>query len=233
MKNLFRKFVNKILLPDSQLAYAQSGEDLIMARLFYKENITKPTYLDIGANHPSYISNTYYFYIRGSSGICIEPNPSLFKKFKKVRPLDTVLNIGVGVTEEQEADFYMFPDYAHGLSTFSRKEALYWQEVGMDKIGKINFEKVLKVPLLPVNTIIQRYFNVIPDFISIDIEGLDLEILQSIDFNLYRPLVFCVETLGYDANQKEYKKSEIIEYLIEKDYRVYADTGINTIFIRN
>ena len=65
MKNLFRKLVTKIILPHSQLSYAQSGEDLILAHLFYKLNIAKPTYLDIGANHPSFISNTYFFYLRG------------------------------------------------------------------------------------------------------------------------------------------------------------------------
>lgn len=233
MRNILGKVVSRALLPNLQLAYAQAGEDLILARLFYKENILKPSYLDIGANHPSYLSNTYYFYVRGSRGVCIEPNPVLFRKFKKVRTSDTVLNVGVGIGEEKEADFYLFSGRFDGLSTFSKEQAYYWKNVGMDKVGKIDFDRIIRVPLLRVNDILQRYCAMLPDFISIDVEGLDLEILKSIDFNTYRPLAFCVETLGYDANQKEYKRTEIEDFLVNKDYKVYAETSINTIFIRN
>ena len=134
MKNLFRKVVNKWVLPDSQLIYAQSGEDIIMAHLFYKLDIAHPSYLDIGANHPAFISNTYYFYTRGSKGVCIEPNPHLYKKIKSMRPRDTVINAGIGIDNQETADFYLFPAYADGLGTFSKAEADHWAEVGMKKI---------------------------------------------------------------------------------------------------
>src|SRR5687768_6889448 len=109
MKNLFRKIVNKTILPHSQIAYAQSGEDLILAHLFYKLNISRPNYVDIGANHPAFISNTYFFYLRGSRGVCVEPNPVLFEKIKRIRPNDTVIHAGIGLAEQKEADFYLFP----------------------------------------------------------------------------------------------------------------------------
>jgi len=233
MKNLFRKIVNKLILPHSHLAYAQSGEDLILAGLFYKLNIDQPSYLDIGANHPAYISNTYYFYVRGSTGVCIEPNPVLYKKFKQLRPRDTVLNIGIGIDEQTEADFYLFPESAHGLSTFSREEAMYWQEVGMKKIGKIHYEKIIRVPLKTINAIIEQYCKKVPDFVSVDVEGLDLAILQSLDFAKYRPLVICVETLAYDDQQNEYKRKEVLDFLESKSYSIYADTHVNTIFLLN
>ena len=233
MKNIYRKIVNKILLPNSRLSYSQAGEDLILANLFYKFNIDYPVYIDIGANHPSYISNTYYYYLRGSSGICIEPNPMLFKKFKKLRPRDVVLNVGIGEEETAESDFYLFPDYANGLSTFSKDEAIYWRDIGMEKIGKIKYDKIIKVSLRSINSILQSLKGKIPDLISIDVEGLDLIILKSLDFDLYQPLTFCVETLGYDENKKEYKKNEIADFLSTKGYHVYADTHINTIFLRN
>lgn len=233
MKNTLRKIVNKLLLPHSQLVYAQSGEDIILANLFYKLNIDKPVYLDIGANHPAYISNTYYFYLRGSRGVCIEPNPVLYKKFKQWRPHDIVLNIGIGINEQKEADFYLFPDHAHGLSTFSEKEAKYWQETGIKKLGKIQYEKVIKVPLQTINTVIRDNFGKSPDFISIDVEGLDLQILQTLDYELYRPTVICVETLYYDEQQKEHKRNDIIDYLSVKGYTVHADTHVNTLFIKN
>jgi FkbM family methyltransferase len=232
MKNLFRKIVNKILLPYSRLTYSQSGEDIILLNLFYKLNIRKPTYLDIGANNPVYISNTYYFYLSGSSGVCVEPNPHLCRKFRRVRPRDKVINVGVGIDEQKEADFYLFPSYADGLGTFSKKEAEYWGEIGMEGIGKIHYEKIIRMPLQTINTIIRDYFDRCPDFISIDVEGLDLQILKTLDFHTFQPRVLCVETLLYDENKKEFKNTDTIEFLESKGYEVYADTHINTIFLR-
>jgi FkbM family methyltransferase len=229
MKNLFRKVVNKILLPYSQLTYAQSGEDLILAHLFYKAGIPKPSYLDIGANHPSYISNTYYFYLRGSHGVCIEPNPSLYKQIKKVRPRDVVINKGIGIDSVSEADFYLFPPEADGLSTFSKTEAEYWGKVGMKNVGKIKYKEVIKIPLVSINEIIEKNFDDKPDFISLDVEGLDLAILKSLDYSKFSPKVICVETLLYDDNQLESKNTEIIKFLETKGYSVYADTHVNTI----
>jgi FkbM family methyltransferase len=233
MKNLFRKIVNKWLLPDSQLIYAQSGEDIIMAHLFYKYDVAHPSYLDIGANHPAFISNTYYFYMRGSKGVCIEPNPYLYKKIKSMRPRDTVINAGIGIDSRESADFYLFPAYADGLGTFSKDEADYWAKTGMKKIGKIKYEKIIQVPLQIINDVIKNNFQQEPDFISIDVEGLDLQILQSLDFNLYKPLILCVETLAYDAQQNESKREDIITFVKSKGYEVYADTHVNTIFLRH
>ena len=227
MKNLFRKAVNKILLPHSQLAYAQSGEDLILAHIFYKLNIPKPSYLDIGANHPSFISNTYYFYLRGSRGVCIEPNPHLFRQIKKIRPGDIVLNAGVGINESSEADFYLFHAKADGLSTFSKIEADYWGEVGMKGIGKIRYEKVIKMPLITINTIIEKHFDKTPDFISLDVEGLDLDILSSLDYNLYSPKVICVETVVAGSNGDD----EMTDFLTTKGYKLFSKTPINNIFV--
>jgi FkbM family methyltransferase len=232
MKNLFRKAVSKIILPNSQIAYAQSGEDLILSHLFYKLNIDCPTYLDIGANHPSFISNTYYFYLRGSRGVCVEPNPYLFRKIKRCRPGDTVINAGVGINENTQADFYLFPKQSHGLSTFSKEEAEYWARVGMKRVGKIQYEKVIQVPLITINTIFEKYFKKPPDLISLDVEGLDLKILQSLNFEKYYPKIICVETLVYDENQNENKNYEIISFLQQKGYSIYADTHVNTIFLK-
>ena len=230
MKNLFRKIVNKVVLPHSQLAYAQSGEDLILAHLFFKWKIAHPSYLDIGANHPSFISNTYYFYLRGSRGVCIEPNPSLYKKIRKARPADTVINAGVGIDETKEADFYVFAGSADGLSTFSKKDADYWAEVGMKGVGKMKYEQVIKMPLITINQVINKHFDKAPDFISLDVEGLDLDILRSLDYTKYAPKVICVETLLYGEDQQESKNKELIGFLESKGYYVYADTHVNTIF---
>ena len=230
---LFKRQIRKIFLPKIRNSYAQFGEDLILSQYFFQSGIKKPTYLDIGANEPEYISNTYLFYEQGSRGVLIEPNPFLYRKLKKVRPKDICLNVGIGLNEVKEAPFYVFPNHANGLSTFSEADARHWETIGMKGVGKISVEKLLQMPLVKINTILETYFkDAAPNFISIDVEGLDLQILQSMDFEKYRPEFFCIETLLYDENQNGFKNQAIIKFLLEKDYVIYADTRVNTIFCR-
>ena len=235
LKRIIRKLIRHYVIPKAQFIYSQSGEDIIMSHLFNKLAIKNPRYLDIGANEPKFISNTFRFYEQGSRGVLIEPNPKLFRKLQKQRIGDTLLNIGIGLTNVAEADFYLFPDSASGLSTFSLKDAMYWQEIGMKGIGKINYEKVIKVQLIPVNNILQKYFsdeNNKINLISIDVEGLDFDILKSIDLNKFKHDIICIVTLEYDEDQNEFKNKGIIDYMVSNEYEVYADTRINTIFCR-
>lgn len=228
-----KRRIFKTMFPNAQFSYAQNGEDLILAHYFFKHGIEKPTYLDVGANHPRFISNTYHAYLKGGRGVCIEPNPKLAEKYRRVRPGDTVLQIGVGIDARKEADFYIFPDAAHGLSTFSKEEAEYWARVGMKGVGKIQYEKVVRVPLITMNEIFETHFKSSPHILSIDVEGLDLELLQTIDFSRFKPLTIIVETLLYDEQQRESRNEKIIDFLISNGYSVYADTHVNTIFLRN
>ncbi len=230
---LGQKVIRKVFFPKMQYTYSQFGEDLIIAHLFSQLGITKPTYLDVGANEPKFISNTYRFYESGSTGVLIEPNPYLFRKLCDQRIDDIVLNVGIGLSEIDEADFYLFPDSANGLSTFSKKEAMHWQEVGMKGVGKIQFNEIIKIRLKPINVILETYFlDGSPNILSIDVEGLDLEILKSLDFQKFRPEVICVETLKYDGNQRGFKDNEILDFMLSQNYEVYADTWVNTIFSR-
>ena len=87
--------------------------------------------------------------------------------------------------------------------------------------------------LININTIFRDYCSTIPDLLSIDVEGLDFEILKSIDYEKYQPKVICAETLLYDDKQKGYKNPEISQFLQSKNYSIYADTRVNTIFCLN
>ena len=211
-------------------SYSQSGEDIIICDLFTKLGISNPSYLDIGANEPMALSNTYRLYARGSKGVCLEPNPTLYEKLRQTRKRDTCINAGIAFDEKTEADFYLFADNAHGFSTFSKTDADFWVETGNDKVGKFKIDRVIKTPLLKINDIIEKHFSPCPNLISIDVEGLDLQILKTLDFNTFKPEVFCIETLEYIQDNKETKNMKTIDFLQEKGYFIFADTYINTIF---
>ena len=206
-------------------SYAQAGEDRILEYLFFSElKIQSPTYLDIGANYPVAFNNTFFLYARGCSGVCVEPDPSLIPALRKQRSRDVVLNVGVGLNEMTEADFYVFTP--KGLNTFSKEEAEFRESFGTYKV-----QQVLKIPLRTINSIIAEHFTSAPNLLSIDVEGLDLAILQSLDFDKYKPDVICTETISYDEGRGAKKLTDIIDFVCSKGYVLYADTHINTIFV--
>jgi FkbM family methyltransferase len=211
------------------LSFAQAGEDKILRFLFSSMGYKNISYLEIGTNNPIDINNTYLFYLGGSRGVCVEPNPMLISKIKKYRPEDICLNIGVGISNGDDLlDFYIFDesDPEKGLSTFSKQEAEFVQNTTHIKIAEVK-----RIPVTTINKILEENFgNKSPDFVSVDVEGLDLEILQSIDFMKYRPIAICVETVNFTINHKKIKNKNIIQFMETQGYFVYADTGINTIF---
>jgi FkbM family methyltransferase len=212
-------------------SYSQFGEDTIIRQLFDEIPIKYLTYLDIGANNPKFISNTYSFYESGFTGVLVEPNPYLVGKLRYVRPKDTVVNAGIGIDENvTEADFFMFAEEADGLSTFSLDEAKHWENVGLDG-KKHKIERIWKMPLIGINQLIDEYFTECPDFISIDVEGWDLQILKTFDFDKYCTSVFCVETLAYNEDGSTYRIAEIYDFFESKGYFSIAETYANNIFV--
>jgi FkbM family methyltransferase len=203
-------------------SYAQCGEDILLKNLLNYIDIDKPYYVDIGAHHPKYLSNTYLFYKNGSRGICVEPDPVLFKTIERRRSRDLCLNVGIGTTDS-EADFYVMS--VPTLNTFSKQEAENYHNNSVFKI-----KQVIKLPLISVNKLLENFSEQTPDLISLDVEGLDFEILKSLDFDRHRPKLFCIETLSYDDKQDEVKAQEIIAYMEQNKYVVVADTWLNTIF---
>jgi FkbM family methyltransferase len=215
------RFASKFM----KTSFAQCGEDIIVNYIFSLRGLLSPTYIDIGANHPFFINNTAIFYEKGCRGINIEANPMLIGEFNKYRPNDINLNVGISI-EEGESDFFIFED--NTLSTFSKSEC--------DNL-QLNGKKLLsieKVKLTPIENILKKYFNdQFPDFLSIDVEGLDFTILQSIDFKRHFPKVICVEVAEYSAIGTGAKKTDLVDFLISKGYSEYATTNLNAIMVKN
>jgi len=198
-------------------SYSQLGEDRAVAWALDLLGIAMPTYLDIGANHPRYLSNTYLFYKKGCWGVCIEPNPVLCKKIKKRRKRDVCIQAGVLPGGGKAIPFFIMSEDT--LSTFSEDAVESFKRCGYQVVEKI------EIPVLDVNMIIKEHFDDRPDFISIDVEGRELEIVKSMNC---RPPVWCVETVEFENIRKD---TGIIEYFASNGYLVFADTFLNTIFV--
>jgi FkbM family methyltransferase len=215
---------NQLQEVNSRVSYSQCGEDLIVQYVFRLRGIEKPSYIDIGANHPYFISNTALFYNKGCRGINIEANPQLLELFKQYRPLDINLNVGIA-DHEDELDFYMMKDDT--LSTFSRTEYENLIAAGKEPAA------VKKVKLTTIETVLsQHYNNNCPDFLSLDVEGMDYDILQSIDFTKYAPRIICVEAAEYSPIGAGARRNELIDFLVSKNYYEYASTNLNAIMVR-
>lgn len=236
VKNM-RQFINTItnVAEDLQrrlnntenfVSYSQTGEDKIIEFLFNDLSMQRPSYLDVGANFPLHISNTYLFYQKGSYGVCVEPDPELYENFKKARPNDVCLNIGIGEKDSDPIPFYVFGDEAKGLNTFSKEEA-----ERVEAGGLYNVKEILNVSLRNINDVIDENFETFPNFLTIDVEGLDYGIIKSLNFEKYPIDVICVETIEYSTHGFRKKIQGTIDFMLSNGYIIYADTHVNTIFV--
>jgi len=227
--NLFSEKSENIYGTDS---YAQSGEDRILS--FIVKSMVGPmnevTYLDLGANHAKSGSNTYLFYKHGARGVLVEANPALIPELRFYRNGDIILNHCVSANDEEMIPFYVLGDSmltGNGLSTanYDAAQAALKQNPGMS-ITTVN------VRTTTINDLISFYFGHSPCIVSIDIEGLEMDILRSLDFNQYRPIVFILETIPYsNPYQISNRNTEIIDFMRKFDYIEYAFTGINSVFV--
>lgn len=200
-------------------SFSQAGEDLVIDTIFAKRNISKPFYIDIGAHDPIFGNNTYLFYRAGGKGVLIEPNLSYTEKIKSKRPKDICINAGVG-GEDGEREFFAFKRSTR--STFSKEQAEDWQKQSGQK------PTVEKKRILSLNTIVRDFVkeNEI-DMLSIDTEGLDVEILESYNWSK-RPKIICVE-----YQEDEGKIMGIMKdhgyMLVAKIFQnaVFADSSLN------
>ena len=236
MKTLFYKIVRRINLTAltlvgrmfsysiynykyHEISFSQEGEDRILQRIF--ENQEKGFYVDIGAHHPQRFSNTYLFYLKGWRGINIDAMPGSMDIFNKLRSEDINIEVAISNTEE-ELIYYMFDEPAlNGFNeelmlsrNFSKYQLLEKRTSKTQKLSKI-LEKHL-----PNGDVI--------DFMTIDVEGLDLEVLQSNNWKKYRPKFVLVEDLTH-FELDNLCESQVFIFMKEQGYTLCAKTK-NTLF---
>ncbi len=209
---------------NARRSYAQCGEDLVLNHLLFEFfKLDNFSYLDIGSANPIKINNTYLFYKQGFRGVCVDASPELADLYSIARPNDLFVHAGVTVENEQLLDFYMMS--ARELNTFDKEEA-------ESLVAEYNYqiEQVYKIKTRSINSIINEYCKSVPELISIDIEGLDFDILKSLDYSKYRPKIIIAEMAGYDK-LKENESQAMADFMKNHKYLWWGNVGYSSIFL--
>ncbi|MEP7269760.1 MAG: FkbM family methyltransferase [Saprospiraceae bacterium] len=206
--------INSQFLKNVQIHFSQEGEDIILQRFFKYDY--KGFYLDVGAHQPYRFSNTHFFYQKGWRGINIEPNPENFALFRKYRNHDINVNVGVSKTEDT-LDYFMLNESA--LNTFSKKNLEY-----STKLNQYKLIKTIQIPTLTLESILDKYLinSKKIDFMSVDVEGFDLDVLESNNWNKYRPTFVLVES--HDLKLESLENSDIHKFMKSVNYKLVIKT---------
>jgi Methyltransferase FkbM domain len=211
-------------IPFGRISYSQEGEDLVLARILAERLVEKGFFVDIGAHHPTRYSNTYYFYRRGWRGLNVDALPGTKRLFGRMRPRDITIECGVG-SQSNVMSYYAFNEPA--LNTFSAVEAKRKDQ------APYHLVETIKIPIVPLRHILEQHMPVGTDidFMTVDAEGFDHEIIISNDWAKYRPRVLLVELLSTELNQLDTHPTA--KFLHDKGYRVIAKTFNTFFFVAN
>lgn len=207
-------------------SYSQSGEDCILWFLSQAAGFNKPSYIDIGAFDPFHINNTAMMYERGCRGINIEPNQNRYNAFVRERKEDINLNVAVA---DHSGTGTFFEMSQPTLSTILEEEALR-----LESSGAASIKSRTPIKLVTMQEIIDQHCGgKFPEILCIDTEGLEDLILGQLAQMKSHPAIVCAESVEYAGDKFGRKKTELIDLMRKMDYSVYADTFINTIFLKN
>jgi FkbM family methyltransferase len=199
-------------------SFSQEGEDGILQRLFESKSLG--FYVDVGSHHPQRFSNTYRFYLRGWHGINIDPLPGSKKGFDILRNRDINLEAGVSDSTD-ELVYHAFQEPA--LNTFD-------PGIAESRVSQLISKAKVKVRTL--TDILDQYLpaNQNIDFLTIDVEGLDLQVLRSNDWTRYRPTYVLAEALGM-RDICQVIESDLHKYMNSLGYSFFAKCVNTLIFV--
>jgi hypothetical protein len=195
--------------------YSQCGEDLILNRIFRDK--TNGFYVDVGANNPFEQSNTHFFYKLGWNGINIDALPGSMKVFETFRPRDINLEMPISDTKDV-LKYYLF-------------ETSFFNGFSPDEVVLAN-EKLLEIkeikPVL-LSEVFDSYLKSSTiDFMTVDVEGWDMNVLKSNNWNKYRPNVLIIEMTDIPAPL--ISSTEMGAYMLTIGYQFFCNTSTNALF---
>lgn len=203
--------------------YSQYGEDIFFRLLFHPRSTG--TYLDVGSHEPVHGSNTFNLYARGWRGITIDPNPAFAPAYRKYRPNGVHLVEGVA-KEETKLIYHMFERSV--FNTISAERAAEVVGFGEKPSGQV------VVPCRPLSSIVLELLpNTQIDLLSVDCEGFDLEVLESLEIVSNRPTVVIVEDYEryFAYRDGSARPSAIHDFLSRHEYHSVAQLAFSAIYV--
>jgi FkbM family methyltransferase len=212
-KRFFLALINTF--QSTKITYSQHGEDAILFERLQAYDLKSGIYIDVGSNHPTTISNTYLFYRQGFSGIAIEPNVELSKLHRKFRPRDICLSIGCS----NEAKL--------GKLEIGKAPVLsHFQSDDNDMSNSLGFDlwRTEYVPILPLDLVLESIDYEWIYLLSVDVEGLDIEVLEGSRNILPKTLFCCVEVNNNFFSQK------VDLFMVENGFIHEQKIGCNSLY---
>jgi FkbM family methyltransferase len=221
---LIKSFTHK------KISYSYGGIDSLILNIFKNKN--KGFYLDIGCGHPIKNNNTYLLNKKGWCGINIDLDIENIRLFNIYRKKD--LNLSIAVSDKEgETDLYFYHKKS-ALNTISKQNADF---------QKAKVTSIKRIKTQTINRIIEDspYYHQEIDFLSIDVEGSELNVLKNFDFKKYSPKVIVVEFLDLSLKKLEIKnlninniiKSEIYKLIESNNYTLANILHSDLVFINN
>ena len=212
--NLYWK--HKSFLPKKQ--YSCFGEDLFIKDFF--ENDNEGFYVDVGSYHPFFWNNTYLLYKKNWNGINIDANPLSNQLFNIARKDD--YNFNLAVTNQKKNKIKLF--YRRKMNVLNTTD---------ESFAKRNFPNGYEskdIECLSLNNILEktRFKNKIIDFLNVDVENTEKDVLESLNFDIYKPKLICVEI--HEENKESFKNNLTFKFLDEKGYKIVWKKEYSYIF---
>lgn len=205
-------------------SYSWEGEDILVRKIMHDVlHVKAGFYVDIGAHHPSHLSNTALLYSEGWRGINIDATPGSMEPFRKLRPDDTNLELAIG-PETGKRLFWCFTNPAlNGLH--SERQVKLHASRGNPPVRSV------EIDCRTINDVFETYVgDRHVDLLNLDVEGLDFSVLQSLDLGRWRPTLILAEILGA-ITMVDVIKSDICQLLDENRYSLFSRLHFSAIFI--
>ena len=204
-------------------SYSQDQEDLFINDYFKK--IDNGFYLDIGCYHPIKYSNTALLYNRGWKGINIDMNQTSIDLFNIFRKKDKNICAAISSSNKEVTQYidHLYSPVNTIEKNFSQAISKRFQTKPFSKtnIFTSTFTEIVKKYEIQITKI---------DFLNIDVEGHDYEVLKGIDLLNIKPKIICIEV---DNHEKNLNNERIKNHLIKFNYKIIKRIGLNALFEKN